>query len=228
MTSTFYLLSIFFIKNQSLFFCVPLIIYTHSDQSWSPCSILCGFPSPVLWKRILLWDLCPWALNILLRLCSTNTQLLIWCLAVFYPLTGLVLFHSLDAYIQLSGAVDQCGQREWSTKQLQDNQINHSAYGMWRILLKEPVWNIFKDTSHFQQLSVGLAIKEGLGINIVQGGNLVLSNSQVYEKTQTWLEWGNWYSARWDELRCFWYHILCFSWPPCFFPFWEEVIAVPA
>lgn len=115
-----------------------------------------------------------------------------------------------------------------STKQLQDNQINHSAFGMWRILLKEPVWNIFKDTSHFQQLSVGLAIKEGLGINIVQGGNLVLSNSQVYEKTQTWLEWGNWYSARWDELRCFWYHILCFSWPPCFFPFWEEVIAVPA
>lgn len=115
-----------------------------------------------------------------------------------------------------------------STEQLQDNQINHPAYGMWRILLQEPVWNIFKDTSHIQQLSVGLVKREGLGINIAQGGNLVLSNSQVYEKTQTWLERGNWYSARRDEHRCFWYHILWFSWPPCFFPFWEEVIAVPA
>lgn len=100
-------------ESESLLSCVPLIISTHSDQSWSSCSILCGFPSPVLWKRILLWDLCPWALSILSSLCFTNILLLIWCLAASYPLACLVLFHSLDAYIQLFGIVDRCGQREW-------------------------------------------------------------------------------------------------------------------
>lgn len=238
MTSTFYLLSIFHKESESLLSCVSLIISSHSDQSRSSCSVQCGHPSPVLWKRMLLWDLCPRALSILTPLRVTNILLLIWCLAASYPLTWLVLFHSFDAYIQLSGVVDRCGQREWRNASRTGQIAAPSSYKTIRLITqpmaceefcsKSLSETFFKDTSHFQQLSVGLVIREGLGINIAQGGNLVLSNSQVYEKTQTWLERGNWYSARRDELRCFWYHILCFSWPPCFFPFWEEVIAVPA
>lgn len=134
MTSTFYLLSIFHKESESLLSCVSLIISSHSDQSRFSCSVQCGHPSPVLWKRMLLWDLCPRALGILTPLRSINILLLIWSLAASYPLTWLVLFHSLDAYMQLSGVVDRCGQREWRNASRTGQIAAPSSYKTIRLI----------------------------------------------------------------------------------------------